>query len=181
MTVPFRSKPENAALDAHAFAPLDEIWEYTAIPVLDMSEHLDDGTPICGQFTYADGMAALKRLGLEPLTAYDLETLHDLATRGECIELPAFTSTATAETSLAWRKVSDAANRAKEEAEERRRIVADFAADPKKREYMEGRIPLGRLGQPDDLAGAIVFLSSADAAFITGQVLSVSGGLTMHG
>jgi 2-hydroxycyclohexanecarboxyl-CoA dehydrogenase len=42
-------------------------------------------------------------------------------------------------------------------------------------------IPLGRLGQPDDLAGAIVFLSSADSAFITGQVLSVSGGLTMHG
>lgn len=112
MTVPFRSKPENATLDAHAFAPLDDIWEYTAIPVLDVSEHLDDGTPICGQFTYADGMAALKRLGLEPLTAYDLETLHDLATRGECIELPAFTSTATAETSLAWRKVSDAANRA---------------------------------------------------------------------
>ena len=111
MTEHFRSKPENATLDAHAFAPLDDIWEYTAIPVLDMSEHLDDGTPICGQFTYADGMAALKRLGLEPLTTYDVETLHDLATRGQCIELPAFTSTATAETSLAWRKVSDKANR----------------------------------------------------------------------
>jgi len=42
-------------------------------------------------------------------------------------------------------------------------------------------IPLGRLGQPDDLTGAIRFLASDDAAFITGQVLSVSGGLTMHG
>jgi len=40
---------------------------------------------------------------------------------------------------------------------------------------------LGRLGQPNDLAGAILFLGSDDAAFITGQVLSVSGGLTMHG
>ena len=42
-------------------------------------------------------------------------------------------------------------------------------------------IPLGRIGQPDDLAGAIVFFASDDAGFITGQVLSVSGGLTMNG
>jgi 2-hydroxycyclohexanecarboxyl-CoA dehydrogenase len=42
-------------------------------------------------------------------------------------------------------------------------------------------VPLGRLGRPDDLPGAIVFLSSDDAAFITGQTISVSGGLTMHG
>ena len=42
-------------------------------------------------------------------------------------------------------------------------------------------VPLGRLGQPDDLPGAIAFFASDDAAFITGQVLSVSGGLTMHG
>ncbi|MET0153471.1 MAG: 3-oxoacyl-ACP reductase family protein [Candidatus Binatia bacterium] len=40
-------------------------------------------------------------------------------------------------------------------------------------------IPLGRLGEPEDLAGAVVFLASDDAAFITGQTLSVSGGLTM--
>lgn len=42
-------------------------------------------------------------------------------------------------------------------------------------------VPLGRMGRPDDLPGAILFLSSDDAAFITGQVISVSGGLTMHG
>lgn len=42
-------------------------------------------------------------------------------------------------------------------------------------------IPLGRIGQPDDLPGAIVFFASDDAGFITGQVLSVSGGLTMAG
>ena len=42
-------------------------------------------------------------------------------------------------------------------------------------------IPLGRIGQPDDLPGAICFFASDDAAFITGQVLSVSGGLTMNG
>ena len=42
-------------------------------------------------------------------------------------------------------------------------------------------IPLGRIGQPDDLPGAILFFASDDAAFVTGQVLSVSGGLTMNG
>lgn len=42
-------------------------------------------------------------------------------------------------------------------------------------------VPLGRLGRPDDLPGAILFLASDEAAFITGQVISVSGGLTMHG
>jgi len=42
-------------------------------------------------------------------------------------------------------------------------------------------IPFRRLGKPEDLAGAVAFLVSADADFVTGQVLSVSGGLTMVG
>ncbi len=42
-------------------------------------------------------------------------------------------------------------------------------------------IPLGRIGQPGDLPGAILFFASEDAAYVTGQVLSVSGGLTMNG
>ncbi|EYS85582.1 2-hydroxycyclohexanecarboxyl-CoA dehydrogenase [Cupriavidus sp. SK-4] len=42
-------------------------------------------------------------------------------------------------------------------------------------------IPLRRIGQPDDLPGAVLFFAGDDAAFITGQVLSASGGLTMNG
>jgi 2-hydroxycyclohexanecarboxyl-CoA dehydrogenase len=42
-------------------------------------------------------------------------------------------------------------------------------------------IPLGRLGEPADLPGSICFFASDDAAYITGQVISVSGGLTMVG
>ena len=42
-------------------------------------------------------------------------------------------------------------------------------------------IPMRRLGQPADYPGLIAFLLSDDAAFITGQTVSVSGGLTMHG
>ena len=40
-------------------------------------------------------------------------------------------------------------------------------------------IPWGRLGTPEDVAPAVVFLASDEAGFITGQPLSVSGGLTM--
>ena len=60
--------------------------------------------------------------------------------------------------------------------------VAEGARDPAKLlDAFRSAIPLGRLGQPDDLAGAIAFFGSDDAGFITGQVISVSGGLTMHG
>ena len=60
--------------------------------------------------------------------------------------------------------------------------VADGARDPAKLlDAFRSAIPLGRLGQPDDLACAIAFFGSDDAGFITGQVVSVSGGLTMHG
>lgn len=46
---------------------------------------------------------------------------------------------------------------------------------------MKRAIPLKRLGQPEDIPGIVAFLASDDASFITGQVISVSGGLTMHG
>ena len=60
--------------------------------------------------------------------------------------------------------------------------VAEGARDPAKLvEAFKSAIPLGRLGQGVDLAAAIAFLGSDDASFVTGQVLSVSGGLTMHG
>ena len=60
--------------------------------------------------------------------------------------------------------------------------VAEGARDPAKLiEAFKSAIPLGRLGQGDDLAAAIAFMGSDDASFVTGQVLSVSGGLTMHG
>jgi 2-hydroxycyclohexanecarboxyl-CoA dehydrogenase len=64
-------------------------------------------------------------------------------------------------------------------------LFADFkaaAGNPEKlTEAFTRSIPLGRIGQPDDLPGAVAFFASADAAYVTGQVLSVSGGLTMAG
>ena len=42
---------------------------------------------------------------------------------------------------------------------------------------MEGKIALGRLGTPDDVAWSVAFLASEQAGYITGHVLNVSGGL----
>ena len=53
------------------------------------------------------------------------------------------------------------------------------AEHPKLAESLKRVIPLGRLGQPEDIPPAVIFLASEDAGFITGQTLSVSGGLTM--
>ena len=57
------------------------------------------------------------------------------------------------------------------------RSFADRALD----DALLRAIPMGRLGQPEDCAGIIAFLMSDDAKFMTGQTVSVSGGLTMHG
>lgn len=54
-----------------------------------------------------------------------------------------------------------------------------MAVSPKLGESLKRVIPWGRLGTPDDIAPVVAFLVSDDAGFITGQTLSVSGGLTM--
>jgi NAD(P)-dependent dehydrogenase (short-subunit alcohol dehydrogenase family) len=41
-------------------------------------------------------------------------------------------------------------------------------------------IPMGRMGEPDDVAGVIAFLLSADADYMTGQAINVTGGLWMN-
>ncbi len=51
--------------------------------------------------------------------------------------------------------------------------------DPKLREALTKAIPLRRLAQPTDVATAVAFLASDEARYITGQTISVSGGLTM--
>jgi 2-hydroxycyclohexanecarboxyl-CoA dehydrogenase len=56
-----------------------------------------------------------------------------------------------------------------------------MAGRPGVLDAMAKGIPMRRLGQPGDLAGAVAFFASADSDYATGQVLSISGGLTMAG
>jgi len=61
-------------------------------------------------------------------------------------------------------------------------LLAEVAAGNEKLvESLKRGIPLGRLGHPDDVSGLVAFLSSDRADYITGQTISVSGGLTMAG
>jgi NAD(P)-dependent dehydrogenase (short-subunit alcohol dehydrogenase family) len=57
-------------------------------------------------------------------------------------------------------------------------MYADEGAGKDVREAMLARIPIGRLGEPDDFAGTVVFLAAPASAFMTGQVLYVDGGYT---
>jgi L-rhamnose 1-dehydrogenase len=59
-------------------------------------------------------------------------------------------------------------------------INKDDLSDPKKREYMETRIPLGRLGDPEDLGGPVVFFASDMSRYCTGSALLVDGGLFVN-
>ncbi|MFN8616087.1 MAG: glucose 1-dehydrogenase [Dehalococcoidia bacterium] len=56
-----------------------------------------------------------------------------------------------------------------------------FEATPATRDHSISRTPMGRLGQPEDLEGAIVYLASDAARFVTGHILYVDGGWTAGG
>jgi 3-oxoacyl-[acyl-carrier protein] reductase len=65
-------------------------------------------------------------------------------------------------------------------------VAPGFIATPmtdklndKQRETILGRVPANRLGSPDDVAAAVVYLASNEAAYVTGQTLHVNGGMAM--
>lgn len=55
-------------------------------------------------------------------------------------------------------------------------LTAALFADPERAKWVLSKIPMGRTGSPEDLAGAVVFLASAASDYITGQIVSVDGG-----
>jgi gluconate 5-dehydrogenase len=57
-------------------------------------------------------------------------------------------------------------------------LVAHMLAEPAFRQGLVNRIPLGRVGRPDDIVGAVVYLFAPASDFITGHVLLIDGGVT---
>jgi 3-oxoacyl-[acyl-carrier protein] reductase len=53
------------------------------------------------------------------------------------------------------------------------------ALNEQQRERILQNLPAGRLGRPDEIAASVVYLASAEAAYVTGQTLHVNGGLLM--
>ncbi|HEY9309196.1 MAG TPA: SDR family NAD(P)-dependent oxidoreductase [Microbacterium sp.] len=58
-------------------------------------------------------------------------------------------------------------------------LVTTITSDPEARAAIIGRIPMGRAGAPADVEGIMVFLASDDAAFATGALFAVDGGMTI--
>ncbi|MNF15038.1 4-formylbenzenesulfonate dehydrogenase TsaC1/TsaC2 [compost metagenome] len=57
-------------------------------------------------------------------------------------------------------------------------LVAAITEDPESRAAIVSRIPIGRAGTPDDVAGIMVYLASDDGSFATGATFQVDGGMT---
>ena len=57
-------------------------------------------------------------------------------------------------------------------------LIREFIQDPERREWLEQRYPMGRIGRPEEVAYAALFLASDESSFVTGAPLIVDGGYT---
>ena len=63
----------------------------------------------------------------------------------------------------------------------RSKMMGYLLDDPDSRERIASRVPLRRIGSPEDIAGAVIFLASRAGAWLTGQTIACDGGLSTHG
>jgi NAD(P)-dependent dehydrogenase (short-subunit alcohol dehydrogenase family) len=61
------------------------------------------------------------------------------------------------------------------------KMTAFMMGSPETREAVEGMVPLGRIGRPDDAAGLTLFLASRAGSYLTGTIIPLDGGITGAG
>ena len=61
------------------------------------------------------------------------------------------------------------------------KMMAYALDDPETRKVIEGVVPRGRIGSPEDVAGTVLYLSSRAGAYLTGAIIPVDGGISTHG
>jgi hypothetical protein len=93
-----RTLPQDAFVES--WVPLDADWEITAPPVSDRAHALPTGEPVTARLTYADAKAFAALIGAQLPSPAQIERLHEMATRGEALELEAYSGTPRAETDL---------------------------------------------------------------------------------
>jgi NAD(P)-dependent dehydrogenase (short-subunit alcohol dehydrogenase family) len=59
-------------------------------------------------------------------------------------------------------------------------MLTRFTGTPEVKAALVGGVPMDRLGLSEEIAHGIVFIASHDASFITGTILNIDGGLTIH-
>jgi NAD(P)-dependent dehydrogenase (short-subunit alcohol dehydrogenase family) len=59
-------------------------------------------------------------------------------------------------------------------------MLTRFTGMPERKAALVSGVPMDRLGRSEEIANGIVFIASDDASFITGHILNIDGGLTIH-
>ncbi|MFM7225504.1 MAG: glucose 1-dehydrogenase [Actinomycetota bacterium] len=126
----------------------------------------------------------LTRLVVPHMVAAGAGSIVNISSRAASMVQPCFTAYATAKAALSMMTRSMApelAPKVRVNAIEvggvETRGLAQVLTDPTVRERLEGNTPMARVGRPEDVAAAVVYLASPASSFVTGKILEVDGGV----